>query len=366
MSSPLNPALYQALVARFGEVSITNQGQRRIVRPCPDPYHPGRYHTETRQRGEQYRINCPFCHDMRQRFYVSCEYGCYDFVLKRTNYSLFCCHNDHCERKPGNRDRLRTMIAAPAGHRLRSPFAIPPAPATPQASPIPEIPLPENNQSLTELGATHPASAYLRGRGFDPGELGRVWDLRYVSIWSPQASDRILIPIHHPRPSFAASTATNADDSIVVGWQARFIGDSDKHTPKYIFPPGLMKSSLLYGLPLAKQVLGPVFICEGPADVWRLGPGAVALFGKALSTEQTSLLVRHFAGRPLIVALDADAEHAALETLQRLRTSRACCDGDNRVLLLRLPLGCKDPAECGREELLSRTAHILEQSPPRC
>ena len=48
--------------------------------------------------------------------------------------------------------------------------------------------------------------------------------------------------------------------------------------------------SLLYG---EDHVRGAIIVCEGPTDVWRLGPGAVAVMGLIVTQEQIERLSRY-------------------------------------------------------------------------
>jgi hypothetical protein len=79
-------------------------------------------------------------------------------------------------------------------------------------------------------------------------------------------------------------------------------------------------------------------------DVWRLGPSAVALFGKDMSLPQQQLLDRFLPGRPVVVFLDRDAQDKAAE-LQRTLLNRG------RVTVLAgLPDGRDDVGDCTTEE----------------
>ena len=84
----------------------------------------------------------------------------------------------------------------------------------------------------------------------------------------------------------------------------------------------MQKSELLYGLHLAINAMREIYVVEGPADAWRVGPGAVALFGKDLSQTQKLLLVHHFIGRRIVVMLDQDAHEEALKIQHDLRLAR--------------------------------------------
>jgi DNA primase len=84
----------------------------------------------------------------------------------------------------------------------------------------------------------------------------------------------------------------------------------------------MQKSHLLYGLPQALGTTGPVYLCEGPTDVWRVGPGAVAILGHDLSEHQKMLAMHYFAGRPIVILPDQDAIDAAREIQRRRQPGR--------------------------------------------
>ena len=110
---------------------------------------------------------------------------------------------------------------------------------------------------------------------------------------------------------------------------------------------------------LAKQTDGPVVVVEGPTDVWRFGPGAVAMFGKQPSGHQRDLLRRHFPGRPIVVLLDVDAQADARQIQQQLATARPGVI-DRHVVIGQLPPGRDDPGDCTREELQAAIDQALE------
>lgn len=224
----------------------------------------------------------------------------------------------------------------PAAARLRTPAKQPDEPV--------RVELPSGLVPVHQLPAEHPAAAYLRDRQFDLAELAERWHISYCEMapTQPPIFQRIVIPIH--RLPVLNNTGTE-----LVGWQARAIGDAPPGVPKYLFAAGFRKSRLLYGLPEAAKTTGAIAICEGPADVWRFGTNAVALFGKSMSDEQCRLLHRHFADRDLVIALDNDATDEAQEIEDKLRVGRTARQG--RVLRLELPPEGKDPADFTREML---------------
>lgn len=88
---------------------------------------------------------------------------------------------------------------------------------------------------------------------------------------------------------------------------------------------------------------GPVVIVEGPTDVWRLGPGAVALFGKDMSLPQQALLDQHLPGRHVVVMLDRDVQDNATNLRSTLLNRGV-------TVLAGLPDGRDDVGDCTTEE----------------
>lgn len=129
---------------------------------------------------------------------------------------------------------------------------------------------------------------YLRGRGLDPDELVRLWKVQATAQVS-EIPWHVVIPVHHRRD--------------VVSWTARKISDKGRRyftaTDERSHMP---VKRTLYGLDYAGN---SVIIHEGPVDVWKTGPGAVATFGTGFTHAQVLILSR-FPRR--VVCLDADAE----------------------------------------------------------
>lgn len=361
MSQPLNLPLYELLERFDGGVRVSNAGQRRLVQSRPNPACPTQVRVEVTQRGEQYRVRCPFCGDRRHRLYLSYQYGLPDTHTGRQNNSLWCCQRRKCHKNRKNWDRLRSMTAIPLGRRIRSP--VPRASNTDCDSDVEYLPpspteLPPGTVLVDTLSEDHPANHYLRERRFDPSELARLWGVRHASGWSPsRASNRIVIPIYRPTHLFGGAGESNP--LMLAGWQARFVGMPVANTPKYLFPVDFMKSKVLYGLTEAINSTGPVYLCEGPTDVWRVGPGAVAPFGKDVSRDQRLLLVHHFAGRPVVVLFDDGASEDADQVVLDLRAARSFAEGDNRIVVGQLPAGKQDPADCTQQEIWASAATAL-------
>jgi hypothetical protein len=119
-----------------------------------------------------------------------------------------------------------------------------------------------------------PHRGHLRGRGFDTKELERIWGLRGIGLASRLAW-RIWIPVHL--------------DGEVVSWTTRATGR--KEGAKYVSADPDEEvwpiKTLLYGWDYVRST---AIVCEGPADVWRIGPGVVATFGLNVTTAQMDLL----------------------------------------------------------------------------
>lgn len=358
---PLNPALFNQLQARFGAVRITNAGQRRNVDYVPDPSRPGRMRANTRVYGEQYSVNCPFCGETRQRLSISYAYGELDPVTLTKNYRLWNCFNSSCQKAAGNSDRLKVYTAIPIGSRATQQVARADHTQTDSATSTPVAPKPfPHCDSIDTLPADHPAIIYLQSRGFDAGELAQLWQVycQFSPTNSYLTQNRLIIPIFGYG---AHAFAPNLEPArlMLTGWQSRRIGEIDDGRPKYLSCPGMEKSKLLYGLHMAVGGRGPVWICEGATDCWRIGPGAVAIFGKTISDHQLGLLVHHFAGRPIAVLLDRDARSEAEQLRTKLQRARGLSTGDRRVVLVDLPSDRNDPGECSQAEVLAATDDAL-------
>jgi DNA primase len=124
---------------------------------------------------------------------------------------------------------------------------------------------------------------------------------------------------------------------------------------KWRFPPGLPKSSLLYGYHrLPHHARDALVVTECPWGVLRLHQlaiPAVALLGCRLSQRQRSLLAR---ANPVLLLLDGDpaGRHAAVAINQALHFLTA-------VHVLALPEGC-DPDDLTDPDLLTACRRYLD------
>ena len=120
---------------------------------------------------------------------------------------------------------------------------------------------------------------YLERRKFDPNLIHKLYGVQGTGPFGPHAR-RLFMPITlNDRP---------------VSWTTRDITKSDG--PKYVSCP-LQKEviphkRLVYGIDKARS--NKCVIVEGPTDVWRMGPGAVATFGIKYTKAQVKLISKTF------------------------------------------------------------------------
>lgn len=114
---------------------------------------------------------------------------------------------------------------------------------------------------------------YLEGRGFNPDELVRTWELEGIGR-AVALSWRIYIPITFKERRVSWTTRTVGDVP------ARYISASPTQE-------AMNHKHTLYGLDFVRH---STIVVEGPADAWRVGPGAVATLGTGYSDAQVLLL----------------------------------------------------------------------------
>lgn len=130
------------------------------------------------------------------------------------------------------------------------------------------------------------AKRYLARRGFLPTKLERLWGLYTVGPFG-RYKHRIIIPV--------------TMEGRLVSFQARDY--TGKAPAKYLAPPGNDIKKTVYGWDRIAD--GCAIIVEGVTDVWRLGPGAVAVFGTGWKAEQRNLLSTL---RKVLIAFDPEPD----------------------------------------------------------
>ena len=137
----------------------------------------------------------------------------------------------------------------------------------------------------------------------------------------------------------------------MVSWTTRTIVPNKK--PKYLSSPprreSLPHKEMLFGVDKAFHT---IIITEGPFNVFRIGPGAVATFGTDYTKAQF-LKMLDFPTR--VICFDKGAEYEA----QRLYNDLSVMPGE--TVLLTLETG-DDPAEADEDEIQQIRGHFLERS----
>lgn len=341
---PLRPELYKRLVHRFRHVQIASEGQE-MVSSLQTSARTGKKTRDVLSPGEYYRVNCPFCQDLRHRLWINHQWGYLDPDTDSKQLRLAICFNENCLADPHNRNWLFADVFN--DFCSNDDVVLPgkrPATGTPR-----ECVWPGELRYMHQLPAEHAANVYLRDRGFEPDHLGRELKVSCLIAPEPQfdyVAGRIVIPIYmNGKP---------------MGWQARHVGsltrEEQKFRAKYLSMPGMRKTEVLYNYDRAK-LHQAVCICEGPTDVWRVGPSAVALFGKNMSETQKQLIASTWGHGTVIVLLDGDAGEAGQKVYDALGGLV------QRRVLVKLPDG-KDPGDCTREELQAAIAGAMQSLMP--
>ncbi len=176
---------------------------------------------------------------------------------------------------------------------------------------------------------------YLEGRGFDPDELTRLWNLGGIGM-EGRYKWRIFIPV--------------LLGGKRVSWTTRRVGEGQSR--RYLAAPPEYEErpihDCLYGW---DRVRHAAVVVEGPADAWAIGPGAVATFGLSVTTPQLALL----ASLPVRVICMDNEPRARRKSLE-LADALEALPGTTHVVTL----SGKDAAESPREEIRELRSRFLE------
>lgn len=177
-----------------------------------------------------------------------------------------------------------------------------------------------------ELGPLLPAHIqYLKQRGFNPEKLIRLWGIQGIGL-SKQLSWRIFIPI-----------ILNGE---TISWTTRSISDNGL---RYITASPLEESEnhreLIYG---EDHVRHSVVVVEGPIDVWRIGPGAVATMGTGYSRAQLLRISKY----PLR-CICFDSENTAQRRARQLANDLSSFSGVTTIA----ELSAADPGSADKKEI---------------
>jgi hypothetical protein len=154
---------------------------------------------------------------------------------------------------------------------------------------------------------------YLERRGFDPDKIERFWGVSGIGLEGRELAWRLFIPITY--------------EGELVSWTTRAIGSKE---PRYVNASPEQESTspnaLLYGADYARSSIA---IVEGPTDVWRIGPGAVAVLGLSYTRAQLGAILRY---PKRVICFDADPP--ARRRARQLRKELSTYPGETRVVRL--------------------------------
>jgi hypothetical protein len=171
---------------------------------------------------------------------------------------------------------------------------------------------------------------YLKSRGFNPSELSRIWGVQGIGL-AGHLSWRIFIPIKV--------------QGQTVSWTTRAIGNQgQRYVSASPNQETISHKKILYGADLVPG--HTVIICEGPADVWAIGPGAVATFGIVPSNEQIEELYS-YPVRVVCYDSEPDAQRRANKLCERLGS-----EVGGQTFKIIMETG-KDPGEASHDEITS-------------
>jgi len=242
---------------------------------CEAIHEPIETEEHTHGRPGWYQVNCPFCGGAQTGFHLG-------YCIGSWGMNCWIC----------GRHSLREFL------RVKSPWSIQET-TSKFGSKRPFLPTRKSGLRVKDI--TVPGSAlgrkhkrYLNSRGFASEDIESWWRVRGTGPIG-QMHHRLIIPVEK--------------HGQVVTWTSRYMGD---HKIKYISCPNELSpvkiKNCLYGLDFVRQRKS-IILCEGPTDVWKLGPGkGVASFGVNLSWAQLNLLSEF---ERVIMAFDSD--HAGSE-----------------------------------------------------
>lgn len=325
--NPLNPTLYALLEHKFGEVRVANAGAAARVQRFQDP-RTNKIVTRSSGWGEYYCVCCPFCREPNFKLWINHLYGatCNAKTGRRNDTYLATCYRNGCTEKEGRLAQLEDLIFGP-GTTMRRNMVIRPGVVTDANT---ELDLPGDILALESLPPYHPAIEYLTSRQFDIGELSSIFNVGVCTEASQRyrmMNGRIFIPAYF--------------NGKLVTWQGRLSREARSGEIKY-YTQG-RKSQALYNYDVAAKEESVVLV-EGAPSVWRLGRGAVCLFGKTLSQWQENTIATTWAGKPVFVMLDCDAQKELEQAVMQL------CQHNLQVVPVVLP-DSRDPADYSRAEL---------------
>ncbi len=116
------------------------------------------------------------------------------------------------------------------------------------------------------------------------------------------------------------------------------------HEPKYLYPAGMERRTMLWGLEWAPHDAEPLWIVEGVFDALPLFPYGIATFGKTIAPEQLAAIAE--LDRDVVIALDGDAWMECRALAYRVAMRRGFESAKNETRWAHLP-PTTDPGQLG-------------------
>ena len=333
----LNPHLFAQLERIFdGNVEVVNEDAPLVI--VKRRNYEGREVPWKEEGGEQYRMNCPCCGDLRARLYVHHAWGL-DGKHKYPTSKLVVCHNEQCHSNRADprvnpREYLRSRLRPYFSDVKRGIIRLDaPTKSRRERARVEKIPFPalEWVTPVHELPVDHIGRTYLESRKFDVMKLFSEYGVVYINQYPVKMNNKDYSWL----AGWLAYPVFNSVGSMDA-WQARVLEPTPGFHMKYFNCPGWKKSESLYGINEARAH-STVLLVEGVTDVWRVGDKAVCTFGKNLSHKQLELVVDNWDSVGIMYDADATKDIKKASALLRRRVSN--------VFTVSLPDG-RDPADC--------------------
>ena len=356
----LNDGLYEALKKVFGRVVVENRGQRASINATA----PTAVSRKLRQQaaritgfGEQYRVNCPFCHynddtgpDTKGHLWISHIYSTEIQVGGQKldfGWSPARCYRRDCMGIHSNKMALQRMITNGQSAENFSVDGADESSLDPSHPPKVDFP---PWISLTDEIVPPYVHEYLAGRGLTAQELERDWG-------AVLGADDFYI-----RPSIVFPIYQRDE---YVSWQSRYVGDdmeqwpNGEEKPKYHIPRTSKKAWMLYNMDRAKFT-SPGVLVEGIFDCVKVGMNSMCILGKKPSEFQCKLL-NSFFRRGRLVWIPDENDPQSIQTALEMAPHMMSAGIVKEVKVVRLP--SDDPGKFNREAIWQL---IREQTKWKC
>lgn len=175
---------------------------------------------------------------------------------------------------------------------------------------------------------------YLKDRGFDHEELERLWGIQGIGI-AGRLAWRIWIPV--------------LVHGEVVSWTTRKLVDEGvRYISAKREEEAISAKTLLFGEDYARHA---IIVCEGPFDVFRIGPGAVATLGVVVSPAQIEKM-RQYPIRVVCFDRESQAQKRAKKLCRLLEPFPGAT--------YNVTLSAKDPGSASMKEVTQLRKEFLE------